>query len=87
MNEYLQRLENGEDAKVIILEMSEKISDGDCTWAQQDFESGHYSSTCGLDFWLEEGSPFENQMTYCPKCASKINGVPYKDEPLPDGDF
>lgn len=36
--------------------------DGDCGW----------STTCGEDFCLLEGTPTENSYNYCPNCGGAI---------------
>ena len=30
-------------------------------------------SECGVDWVLDEGTPFDNEMYYCPRCGAKMS--------------
>ena len=39
-----------------------------------EYDSNVYvCSNCGLVWYLEEGTPEENDMNYCPKCGEKCD--------------
>ena len=31
-------------------------------------------SNCGCNWWLEDGTPEDNTMNYCPECGAKMDG-------------
>jgi len=40
----------------------------DCWWKDEDL----WSTNCGKEFMINEGSPLENGMVYCPYCGRII---------------
>lgn len=56
------------------------MKDNKCNWYQNDENSAGWSGDCGIDFWLEEGKPSENEMNYCCKCGKKLIEHKYEDE-------
>lgn len=53
--------------------MTGASEEGPCVWSEViDFEEHHYDTSCGDSFWLEEGTPSENNMHFCPFCGKKI---------------
>lgn len=51
-----------------------------CCWQQEDWNSGTWFTDCNNAFWLEDGSPEDNKMIFCPFCGKKLRGVPYQQE-------
>lgn len=49
-----------------------------CCWQQEDWDSGVWFTDCNNAFWLEDGSPEDNKMIFCPFCGKKLRGVPYQ---------
>ena len=49
-----------------------------CEWQQEDWNSGAWFTDCSNAFWLEDGSPEDNKMIFCPFCGKKLRGVPYQ---------
>lgn len=43
-----------------------------CKWKNED---EFWESTCGLSWWLTDGTPAENNMNFCPKCGGCITEV------------
>lgn len=43
-----------------------------CTWRNDE---ERWESTCGLSWWLTDGTPAENNMNFCPKCGGRITEV------------
>jgi hypothetical protein len=41
-----------------------------CKWSQ-DIDGG-WSADCGLRWWLDDGTPKDNGMIYCPRCGKRI---------------
>ena len=43
-------------------------------WKKIGLENGdtYECSECGLIWWLDDGTPQENEMYYCPKCGSRM---------------
>jgi hypothetical protein len=41
-----------------------------CDWSEDD--EGCYVTGCGHAFALNDGTPHENQMLYCPFCGRRI---------------
>jgi hypothetical protein len=50
-----------------------------CNWHEQDSESVYWSSDCGLDFVLSDGTPKENGLNFCCRCGKKIVEHEWKD--------
>jgi len=48
-----------------------------CEW-RQDIE-GIWDTECGGRFEIMEGTPYENQMSYCPYCGKSLREVPYTE--------
>ena len=40
-----------------------------CKWRDDD---EFWQTDCGLEWWLCDGTPAENNMNYCPKCGGEI---------------
>ena len=43
----------------------------ECHWSGDEFTSDWYGD-CGIEFTFIDGTPTENEMTYCPKCGGKL---------------
>ena len=43
-----------------------------CEWHLDDEEMNAWESACGLVWCLNEGTPKENEMAYCPKCGRHL---------------
>ena len=46
-------------------------------WIKMDGYDGdeYYDcSECGMSWFLEAGTPEDNEMAYCPKCGAKLDG-------------
>ena len=42
-----------------------------CKWEEDKFEGG-WSGSCETRWWLDYGTPKENEMNFCPKCGKRI---------------
>ena len=42
-----------------------------CWWVYDDTHD-YWEGTCGILFCLNDGSPEENKMRYCPNCGRKL---------------
>lgn len=49
-----------------------KDDPGWCEWTLMDAEFNAYDTACGNPWYLEEGTPKDNKMIYCPACGRKI---------------
>ena len=47
-----------------------------CKWIED--QDGNWEMGCGRIFSLNEGTPLENEMFYCPHCGDKIREVLYR---------
>ena len=52
-----------------------KDDPGWCEWTLIDAEFNAYDTACGNPWYLEEGTPKDNKMIYCPACGRKIKVV------------
>lgn len=46
-------------------------------WVENDYlflDTLYRCSVCGEEFYLENGTPQENQYYYCPNCGAKMDG-------------
>jgi hypothetical protein len=43
-----------------------------CLWSEDDPDWGTWNADCGMVWMLDEGSPEDNGMVYCPKCGGKL---------------
>ena len=43
-----------------------------CTWTQQEEMGDWYSTTCGHEFVINDGTPKENGMRFCLFCGCRI---------------
>lgn len=41
-----------------------------CVW-QEDVE-GYWAGNCGIHWCLEDGTPKENGMNFCPRCGKRL---------------
>jgi hypothetical protein len=53
-----------------------------CEWTRDDYESNIWQGQCGLAFILEQDTPVENEMTYCPKCGKLLKTVLLPNNPI-----
>lgn len=44
-----------------------------CTWGQADEDGDVWSSDCGHDFQLNDGTPKDNNFKFCPYCGESIS--------------
>ena len=51
-----------------------------CNWNQYDDEYGSYETDCGHGYVINEGSPTENGMKFCPFCGRTLLGHPFEWE-------
>jgi len=49
-----------------------------CIWEQDN--DGNWFTDCEEGFWLEEGTPKENNFKFCAYCGRMIKQVPYEEE-------
>lgn len=47
----------------------DKLSENTCLWSLED---GVWRGVCGVQWCLNEGTPKDNEMNYCPECGKKI---------------
>ena len=53
----------------------------ECVWTLcDDFDLEYYSTTCGEEFCITEGTPKENHYNYCPQCGAKLIEQPPKEK-------
>ncbi len=45
-----------------------------CEWKYDDIDN-YWESSCGLTWYLSEGTLKENKMNFCPKCGKKIKEI------------
>lgn len=45
---------------------------GSCEWKLDIEEANVWESVCGRSFWLEDGTPTENEMQFCPYCGRNL---------------
>jgi hypothetical protein len=45
---------------------------GQCTWTRDDHDSDIWLTGCGEAWCLNEGTPKENRIKYCPFCGVKV---------------
>jgi Zn finger protein HypA/HybF involved in hydrogenase expression len=51
-----------------------------CTYYQINEDNGHWQcSECDEEWVFNEGTPFENNMFYCPKCGRKLSAMAFKE--------
>lgn len=50
-----------------------------CDWSRADADTDLWEGTCGVAFCLNDGTPTENEMKFCPRCGRKL--IELKDEP------
>ncbi len=64
---------------------SRKGTGGACPWALAEEDSDHWSTGCGNDFVLNDGTPRENYMVHCCYCGKPIEQVAplFEDAPSP----
>lgn len=41
-----------------------------CHWSQDD--EGTWNGTCGVEWYMTEGTPQENEMNYCTNCGAVL---------------
>jgi len=65
------------------IEKSEIITrtNGLCAWTYHyDNDYNYWSSSCGLEWQLSDGTPIENGMVYCTRCGKKLVEEKLNDE-------
>ena len=60
------------DLEIKISNLEKEKKEEACNWHQEDYESSYWSSDCGIQFVLDDGTPKENNMNYCCKCGKKL---------------
>ena len=56
------------DAAPVVHGRWEEVDDG---WGEWYYRC----SACGCEWFLEDGTPAENGMNYCPRCGAKMDGL------------
>ena len=51
-----------------------------CIWSQEDENSDIWSTSCGENFILNEGTPEENKFKFCNYCGKEIEQDEWKEE-------
>ena len=49
-----------------------------CVW-QEDVE-GYWAANCGIHWCLEDGTPKDNGMNFCPRCGKRLKQKGGADE-------
>ena len=62
----------------IVNKLAEEYKGGCCEWKQEDHEDV-YATECGEVHIFIDGSPIDNNHTYCPYCGKKIKVAPYTE--------
>lgn len=52
-----------------------------CAWSRDGEDSDTWATRCGHYFTLNEGTPSDNQMSYCPFCSAEIDATVDEDAP------
>lgn len=53
-------------------------SEETCPW--QEDEDGIWTGACSITWqFLDEDTPAQNDMTYCPKCGKTLHAIPYQE--------
>jgi hypothetical protein len=57
-------------------EIIEEVNKNTCTYEQieEDYNVWHCSK-CKCDWCIEEGTPIDNNMNYCPECGARIREI------------
>ncbi len=65
-----------------LIEIMNEVNRKTCTYIQQNDDYNTWEcSQCKCDWCIEEGTPKDNNMNYCPECGARIkNIVEYKEE-------
>lgn len=42
-----------------------------CKWKEDKLEGG-WDGSCGIRWWLDEGTPKANGMIFCPRCGKRL---------------
>ncbi len=56
------------DNKQAVLELCERV-EKQCVWAEQEYA---WETTCGNAFTLDNGTPADNKMLFCPYCGGSL---------------
>lgn len=52
-----------------------------CKWTQEaGYDDQCYHTSCGNAFYMNDGTPKENDMEYCCFCGEEIDEIPYVEE-------
>jgi len=43
-----------------------------CLWSRADEDTDCWEGSCGAAWSLNDGTPEENEMNYCPRCGAKL---------------
>jgi hypothetical protein len=63
----------GEDCFIPMpAEVTKKLSGSTCLWQLDD---GFWSGKCGIAWSLDEGTPEENKINFCPGCGKMVVAV------------
>jgi len=57
-----------------------KMNSLKCIWSQEDENSDIWSTSCGENFILNEGTPEENKFKFCNYCGKEIEQDEWKGE-------
>lgn len=49
-----------------------------CAWAED--QDGTWETDCGGAFVVNDGTPHENRMAFCPYCGRELDQYPYADD-------
>lgn len=56
-----------------LTEIIEEVNEETCTYKQTDIDYNSWScSKCKCDWCLEDGTPKDNNLNYCPECGARI---------------
>lgn len=58
------------------LDAARKDAERECWWARDGEDSDTWQTQCGHWFTVNDGTPSDNEMHYCPFCAGKIDDTP-----------
>lgn len=58
--------------KAEVLRLSEELANGTCAWTMEEDDERIFGTACGEAFLMEDGTPTESDMRFCPFCSKRL---------------